>query len=209
MGNCNLNCCNCIEKKETQINHISNKKDESEIYKNRINPIKKIEFSNFVKDNKYDASFYSLDDDDKNATKRTNKTNTNKLNDTTQSISFYKDISFKYSKKIENNLFNETANKNKNDLNINVKEDKDIFIYENKKIDEFTETNNGKREFNNLKYYNTDFKKSKFSIYLNYVNNKNIDNNNQGISINHSNVFPLRYNYQKDKYISYFTEDNN
>ena len=208
MGNCKLNCCNCIEKKETQINHLSDKKPETEIYKKRMNPFKKIEFSNLVKDNKYEISFYSLDDDDKNATKRTNKTNTNKLNETSQSFIFTKDISFKYSKKNEINISQELNEKNKKDLDI--KDNKDIDFDKNNKDDDI-EIDNEKREFNNPIYYKTDCKNSKFNIYFNYMNSKNSEtgNSNQGISLNHSNVFPLRYNYQKDKYISYFTDDNN
>ena len=48
----NWNCCNCIEKKETQINQISNiRHTQNNIKKNGIIPIKTIEFSK-LKDNK-------------------------------------------------------------------------------------------------------------------------------------------------------------
>jgi hypothetical protein len=70
----NTNCCNCIEKKETQINKLSNKDSPNEIYKKRNDLIKTIEFSKILKDkdSRYEdkLSFYSLDDDEKNGTKR-------------------------------------------------------------------------------------------------------------------------------------------
>ena len=195
-----VNCCNCIEKKETQLNQISNQRcTKNSNSKNRISAIKTIEFINLkdTKKNKFEdkLSFFSLDEEEKNATKRSNKSNTNKYNETTQSYTISKDISFKYTKKDENTkYFQEIKSEDKiNDLNI-----------ENNK-DENCETIN----INNPKYYNTDCKRSNFNIYFNsYDINKIDENNSQGFTLNYSNsnCFPIKYNYRKDKYISYFTD---
>ena len=209
----NLNCCNCIEKKETQLNQLSNHEcNKNDNIKNKINPIKTIEFIKLKdnKENKYEEklSFYSLDEEDKNATKRTNKSNSNKFNETTQSYTISKDISFKYTKKDENTKYFQEINY----------EDKinDLIIGDNK--DENCETNNKnknddikdkKYQFINLKYYNTDCKRSNFNIYFNSYDIKKTDENiSQGLTLNYSNCLPIKYNYRKDKYISYFTDEN-
>ena len=200
----NWNCCNCIEKKETQINQISNiRHTQNNIKKNGIIPIKTIEFSKLKdnKESKYEEklSFYSLDEDDKNITKRTNKTNSNsnRFNETTHSYTTSKDISFKY--------INNNENKNCQDKT-NEKNNK-IEKLENKNKNEDIEEK--KNQVINPYYYHTDCKKSKFNIYFNCFDNKKIDgNNNQELSLNYSNCFPLKYNYRKDKYISYFTDEN-
>ena len=219
MGNCNLNCCRCIEKKETQLNQISTnhldtstKNDEC---KDKIVPIKIIECSKYVstqkenKDSKYEEkiSFYSLDDDDKNETKRSNKTN--KFNETTQSCTNSKDVSFIFSKKNINSRYDCSTPE------LNLKSNKNDTNKENNNFDNISEYNNEEDEeinekikpFNSYGYYSIDFKKSNFNIY--YFDNKNIeDKKTQGINIKHSNIFPYKYNYQKDKYISYFSDDN-
>ena len=40
------------------------------------------------------------------------------------------------------------------------------------------------------------------------MDNKIIDGNNNERTLNNSKIYPLKYNYQKDKYISYFSEEN-
>ena len=40
------------------------------------------------------------------------------------------------------------------------------------------------------------------------MNNKIIDGNNNKRNLNNSKIYALKYNYQKDKYISYFSEEN-
>ena len=202
----NFNCCNCIEKKETQINQLSNlRKTSNEPIQKRINLIKTIEFSKFIKDNKdiyYEekSSFISSDEEDKNATKRTNKTN-NKFNENSQSFSFLKDISLKNIKNNGNyqhgNINQDINNKNKYINNINNIND----------IDEKIEMKENKSIGKDYKLYNTDHKKSKFNIYMKSLEDKvREENYNKGMILNHSNNFPLKYNYQKNKYISYFSE---
>ena len=210
----NLNCCNCIEKKETQINSTSNHKfPTKEKYKKRITLMKTIEFSKLIKENKgnkYDEklSFYSLEEEEKNGTKRTYKSNSIKFNETaSQSYSISKDISFKYTKNNENNRYeNNFIFINNRNNEINKYKDEDI-IGDN--IDEDIKINERNSPINSTKYFNTDGKKSKFNIYINYIDNQNIINSiSQGNNLNRSEAFPLKYNYQKDKYISYFSNDN-
>ena len=210
MGNCNLNCCRCIEKKETKINQIS----IQDKYIKKVIPIKAIDRSKYIffqKDNKDSkleekVSFYSLDDDEKNETKRSNKTN--KYNETTQSFTNSKDISCNFSKKNINDKFFER------DPDLNFKNEvKDI----NNEVTYCEKTNNfnsdqnvimnDNKTMNNYGCYSMNMKKSNYNIY--YFDSKNLDDNNkQGTNLNHSHIIPCKYNYQKDKYISYFTDDN-
>ena len=208
MGNCNLNCCKCIEKKETKINQISLHNQ----YINDIIPINTKDCLKYIiiqKDNKDSkleekVSFYSLDDDEKNETKRTYK-----YNETTQSFTNSKDVSYNFSKKNINdryfdrdpeiNLKNEEKDVNKEVTNYQI--GNDINKDENEKI------SNINKKVNNYGYHSINMKKSNYNIY--YFESKNMDNNiNQGIDLNHSHIIPNKYNYQKDKYISYFTDDN-
>ena len=211
----NLNCCNCIEKKETQINQLPNKNDSrNKIYKKRIDYVQTIEFSKIIKDkdSRYEEklSFFSSEEDEKNGTKRTNRSNSNKFNETTQSYSITKDISFKYLKK------NDSSRYEKPSPNLIYKNKDNFFIIENNKDNNLDKDNIKKdikikgrnSSFNNPKYYNTDYKKSKFNIYIKCMDNKIIDGNNSEKTLNFSNIYPLKYNYQKDKYISYFSEEN-
>lgn len=208
MGNCNLNCCKCIEKKETKINQISLHKQ----YINDIIPINTKDCLKYIiiqKDNKDSkleekVSFYSLDDDEKNETKRTNK-----YNETTQSFTNSKDVSYNFSKKNINERYFDR------DPEINLKnEEKDVNkkvtnyqIINNSNKDENEKRSNINKKVNNYGCYSINMKKSNYNIY--YFESKNMDDNiNQGIDLNHSHIIPNKYNYQKDKYISYFTDDN-
>ena len=210
----NTNCCNCIEKKETQINKLSNKDSPNEIYKKRNDLIKTIEFSKILKDkdSRYEdkLSFYSLDDDEKNGTKRTYRSNSNKFNETTQSYSISKDVSFKYLKKNDSSRYENTSpdlnNKNKDNYFI-IENNNEINLNEDN-IKKDIKINERNCSINSLKYYNTDYKKSKFNIYIKYMDNKIIDGNNNEGTLRNSNIYPIKYNYQKDKYISYFSEEN-
>lgn len=208
MGNYNLNCCNCIEKKDTQFITISNNHYSSNIiYKKRKIPIKTIEFSKL--NSQRENNTYSLEEDDKYMSKRSNK-----CNEITQSNTNYKDTTIKCSiprKNYKNeNIFQDLNNDYKiGDINTksNNGETKEDFNKE-KNIDVDEKCSN----FISLRYYNTEFKKSILNIYLEHFNNKKDKNNKNGIDdsdgLNRSNKFPLKYNYQKDKYISFFTDES-
>ena len=136
----NINCCNCIEKKETQINQLSNNKYcPNEIHKKKIDLIKTIEFSKISKDkdSRYEdkLSFYSLDDEEKNGTKRTNRSNSNKFNETTQSYSMSKDVSFRYLKKNDTSRYENTSQ------DLNNKNKDNYFIIENNNENNLNEIN--------------------------------------------------------------------
>ena len=208
MGNFNLNCCKCIEKKDTQFITISNNHYSSNIiYKKRMIPIKKIEFSKL--NSQRENYTYSLEEDEKYTSKQSNK-----CNEITQSNTNCKDTSIKCSilkKNLKNeNIFQDLNNKYKiDDINTNRNngENNDIFTKE-KSINVDENCSN----FISLRYYNTEFKKSILNIYLEHFNNKKDKNSKNGMNdsdgLNRSNKFPLKYNYQKDKYISFFTDES-
>ena len=208
MGNYNLNCCNCIEKKDTQFITISNNHYSSNmIYKKRMTPIKTIEFSKL--NSKRENNTYSLEEDEKYMSKRSNK-----CNEITQSNTNCKDTTIKCSilkKTLKNeNIFQDLNNEYKfSDINTNrnIGENNDVFNKE-KSIDVDEKCSN----FISLRYYNTEFKKSILNIYLEHFNNKKDKSNknrmNNSDGLNRSNKFPLKYNYQKDKYISFFTDES-
>ena len=208
MGNCNLNCCNCIEKKDTQFITISNNHYSSNmIYKKRMIPIKTIEFSKL--NSQRENNTYSLEEDEKYMSKQSNK-----YNEITQSNTNCKDTTIKCSilrKNLKNeNIFKDLSNEYKisdNNTKRNNEENNEDFNKE-KSIDVDEKCSN----FISLRYYNTEFKRSILNIYLEHFNKKKDKNNKNGINesdaLNRSNKFPLKYNYQKDKYISIFTDES-
>ena len=217
MGNCNIDCCKCIEKKETQFNTISNHSyiTSNSIYINKLKQLNPINISKIlVHNNKKDDknNLYALEDEKSYSTK--------KYTENTYSDTNYKETSFKYSKKTTKDRF-----KSQNNRYIiipdNLKRKEKITIIKNNK---FNSENNKEEdvEINEIKsplicprYLRTNFKNSKNSIYSKYF--ENIEDCRKNLELtqkvknpqnNISNYFPIKYNYQRDKYITYFTDDN-
>ena len=208
-----MNCCKCIEKKETQLIPLTNNTlyTSNTIYRNGITPIKTIQFSKIINHNK--NTTFSLEEEDKNTSKRTYK-----YNDITQSNTNTKDISFKYTKINNQNskyesIFQDLNFKTKiNDVNL-IEQNDDKKMKNECQNEE--NVNENISSFSGNRYYNTDFKKSKFNIYFkDFDNQKFVDKIKEDKSkiddegLTQSNIFPIKYNYQKEKYISYFTGDN-
>jgi len=237
MGNCNLDCCKCIDKKETQINNLSshsNNKFKNNKYK--LNQIRPIEVSqllvlqNNTKDNINDEknSIYTLENE-KNILKE-------KYNNNTHSDTNHRDISLKYSKKGKkerffspnyryDNIFNILKSKTKEkekekDKNIKNNKYKDKENKENKDNnylckEEDVEINDSKSPNIVPRFFHTNYKRSKITMYSKYFENINeskkeldMTGRNKNTTNKISNIFPIKYNYSKDKYITYFTDEN-
>ena len=170
-------------------------------------PIKTIEFSKL--NSQRENNTYSLEEDEKYMSKQSNK-----YNEITQSNTNCKDTTIKCSilrKNLKNeNIFKDLSNEYKisdNNTKRNNEENNEDFNKE-KSIDVDEKCSN----FISLRYYNTEFKRSILNIYLEHFNKKKDKSNKNGINesdaLNRSNKFPLKYNYQKDKYISFFTDES-
>ena len=219
MGNCNIDCCKCIEKKETQFNPISNHSyiSSNTIHINKLKQLNPINLSKIliIQNSKQEDKnrLYPLEDEKNYSIK--------KYSENTYSDTNYKDISFKYSKKTTKDRFPSQNNryvvisdnlKRKEKLNsIN----KNNSLNENNK-EEDVEINEIKSPLICPRYLLTNFKNSKNnSIYSKYF--ENIEDFRKNLELtqkvknpqnNISSYFPIRYNYQRDKYITYFTDDN-
>jgi hypothetical protein len=221
METCNIECCKCIEKKDTQLNPISSKIYKSNsLNKKRIHKIRSFELSQILiiqKDNKENK-----DQENNSLITLEEKNNTliKKYNENTNSDTSYKDISFKFTKKSIKDQFYNTNNKN-NNIEISkskTKEKVNIDNFNDKKyIDEYNKEENlkiaGKKTPINVPVcLRTNFKSSKntYSKYFDKIEDskQNLDmtDNNKNRQKKISNIFPTKYN-QKDKYITYFTDD--
>ena len=75
-------------------------------------------------------------------------------------------------------------------------------------------TEEEKRSEGTFRYYNTNFKSSNVSFikYFEKIedNSKNFDmtDNSKVSQIRLTKIFPFKFNYQKDKYINYFADDD-
>ena len=213
-----MECCRYIEKKETQINQISSKPSFARnFHMNRINQTRPKQFpklliqkNNRDEENKIQKnnSIYIIEDD-KHIKRKI-------LNENTKSDTSYREMSLKFSKKNTldrsyspnmryNHLCNTLASdKNKdnqkpNEYN-NIRPNEDVVIINRKSPDI---TPRYLRNYNILKNkaYNKDLDKFEES-------SKDLDLTGNYQSYRLSNIFPIKYNYHKEKYITYFTDDN-
>ena len=226
MGNCNMDCCKSIDKRETQFIHIPNKSNTFNPQK--FNQIKPIEFSQIIftpKDN-----IENKNEENNNMIYRNEKNkNYKKYNENTNSDTNYKDITIKYSKKLikdrfynPNNRYDQNFvllksktkdNKNNNDKNLNLNNlnNKKNKNDSNKKEDAVI--NERKSPIISPRYISTNFKlaQSNYSRYFEHIEEcrKNLEMTDKGKNgqNNLSNNFPIIYN-QKNKYITFFTEDD-
>ena len=219
MGNCNMDCCKSIDKRETQFIQLSSKSNNFNPKKfNQIRPIEysQIEFSskdNIENKNEENKMIYGNE-----------KKKIKKYNENTNSDTNYKDITIKYSKKLVNDRFyspnnrydkncqllksktNENKNNNNNSLKIDNKDNNDY----NKEED--IEINEKKSPIITPRYI-TNYKtaKSTYSKYFEHIEEcrQKLEMTDKGKNRpnNISNIFPIKYN-KKKKYITFFTEDD-
>ena len=212
-----MECCRYIDKKDTQINQISNKPSFAKnLYKNRnqIKPLNLpkllIQKNNRDEENKtqQNKSIHAIEDDI--LTKR------KILNENTKSDFSPREISLKFSKKTTldrsyspNTRYEHLCDTLKSDkmrdnekLNEknNYKHDEDMVIINRKSPDIMP------RYFHN---YNTlKNKVNKKNLEKLEESSKDLDLTGNYQSYRLSSMFPIKYNYHKDKYITYFTDDN-
>ena len=227
MGNCNMDCCKCIDKKETQFIKISNLSNQSNIYnRNKLNQIRPIEISQII--------FIQKDDENKNNENKEKNTihtleeekskNQKKYNENTNSDTNYKDISFKYSKKLIKDRFYSPNKRYDNvmpdSLRSKTKEKKSNSTIKNNKKKEKKHSDEYNKEEDIVinenispilspRFLSTNFKtaKSAYSSYFEKIKDcrKKLEMTDKCKKSQNkiSNIFPVKYN-QKKKYITFF-----
>ena len=214
MGNCSycdVDCLYCIEKKETKFDFISENR-------NKINPKKEIKFNqdkpientyiSAIKKIKNDdiTSMYSLEEN--TLRKKFNESHETHLDEYNQ-----KDMS---SLQILKNKLDVENNKQ---ININIENPNNKILDVDTNIKYFEEMNKEENDDDKqsnaaLRYNNTNFKSSNVS-FLKYFekiedNSKNFDMTNNNINSKRrlTEIFPIKFNYHKDKYINYFADNS-
>ena len=210
-GYCDVDCLYCIEKKETKFDFISENR-------NKINPKKEIKFNqdkpientyiSAIKKIKNDdiTSMYSLEEN--TLRKKFNESHETHLDEYNQ-----KDMS---SLQILKNKLDVENNKQ---ININIENPNNKILDVDTNIKYFEEMNkeendDDKQSNADLRYNNTNFKSSNVS-FLKYFekiedNSKNFDMTNNNINSKRrlTEIFPIKFNYHKDKYINYFADNS-
>ena len=210
-GYCDVDCLYCIEKKETKFDFISENR-------NKINPKKEIKFNqdkpientyiSAIKKIKNDdiTSMYSLEEN--TLRKKFNESHETHLDEYNQ-----KDMS---SLQILKNKLDVENNKQ---ININIENPNNKILDVDTNIKYFEEMNKEENDVDKqsnatLRYNNTNFKSSNVS-FLKYFekiedNSKNFDMTNNNINSKRrlTEIFPIKFNYHKDKYINYFADNS-
>lgn len=210
-GYCDVDCLYCIEKKETKFDFISENR-------NKINPKKEIKFNqdkpientyiSAIKKIKNDdiTSIYSLEEN--TLRKKFNESHETHLDEYNQ-----KDMS---SLQILKNKLDVENNKQ---ININIENPNNKILDVDTNIKYFEEMNKEENDDDKqsnaaLRYNNTNFKSSNVS-FLKYFekiedNSKNFDMTNNNINSKRrlTEIFPIKFNYHKDKYINYFADNS-
>ena len=210
-GYCDADCLYCIEKKETKFDFISENR-------NKINPKKEIKFNqdkpientyiSAIKKIKNDdiTSIYSLEEN--TLRKKFNESHETHLDEYNQ-----KDMS---SLQILKNKLDVENNKQ---ININIENPNNKILDVDTNIKYFEEMNKEENDDDKqsnaaLRYNNTNFKSSNVS-FLKYFekiedNSKNFDMTNNNINSKRrlTEIFPIKFNYHKDKYINYFADNS-
>ena len=214
MGNCSycdIDCFYCIEKKETKfdfinpnINKIIPKKEPS------FSQVRQAEYT-FVSTNKRIknddiTSVFTIDDN--TLKKKFNESHESHLLGYINS----KEMSLQIQKQ---KLYTENIDKNQTNKDIH---DSNLLNFENntKYFDEINKegTEEEKKSDFTLRYNNTNINSANVS-FLKYFekiedNSKNFDMtlNDKNNKKRLSNILPIKFNYQKEKYINYFADDS-
>ena len=215
MGNCSYcdaDCLYCIEKKETKFDFINENRNKiipkNEINYNKERPVEHT-FISTIKRIKNDdiTSVYTVDEN--TLRKKFNESHATHLMDEYNQNDISSLQIIKNKSDDENNDKNNIINKeNKNDNILNIDTNIKYFEEINK------EENDDKKSNITFRYNNTNFKSSNVS-FLKYFekiedNSKNFDmtNNNMNNKRRLTEIFPIKFNYHKDKYINYFADNS-
>ena len=210
-GSCDIDCFYCIEKKETKfdfVNQITNRiipKKESIFSKERQVEYTFISTTKRIKNDDI-TSVYTLDEN--TLRKKMNESHESHLIGYNNS----KELSLHIQKNnliSDNNRQNQINEENQNSNILNIDTNIKYFEEMNKEANE-----EEKRSDNTLRYNNTNFKSANVS-FLKYFekiedNSKNFDMtaNDRNTQKRLTNIFPIKFNYQKEKYINYFADDS-
>ena len=209
-GSCEIDCLYCIEKKETKFDFI-NPKNKQIIPKNETNfsQVRQFEYTfvSTTKRVKNDdiTSVYSVDEN--TIRKKFNENNLIEYYFPKEVFSLQILNNQKIDPDINSQNLNEQENGNNNLLNFDT--NRKYFEEINKEKSE-----EDKKNDSTLRYNNTNFKSANVS-FLKYFekiedNSKNFDLtlNNKCDKKRLTTIFPIKFNYQKDKYINYFTDNS-
>ena len=209
-GSCEIDCLYCIEKKETKFDFI-NTKNKQIIPKNETNfsQVRQFEYTfvSTTKRVKNDdiTSVYSVDEN--TIRKKFNENNLIEYYFPKEVFSLQILNNQKIDPDINSQNLNEQDNGNNNLLNFDT--NRKYFEEINKEKSE-----EDKKNDSTLRYNNTNFKSANVS-FLKYFekiedNSKNFDLtlNNKCDKKRLTTIFPIKFNYQKDKYINYFTDNS-
>ena len=214
MGNCSycdIDCFYCIEKKETKfdfinpnINKIIPKKEPS------FSQVRQAEYT-FVSANKRIknddiTSVFTIDDN--TLKKKFNESHESHLLGYINS----KEMSLQIQKQ---KLYTENIDKNQTNKDIH---DSNLLNFETntKYFDEINKegTEEEKKSDFTLRYNNTNFKSTNVS-FLKYFEKIEDNSKNFDLTVNDknnpkrlTNIFPIKFNYEKEKYINYFADDS-
>ena len=210
-GNCDLDCFYCIEKKETKFDILAKNNNRIIPKKDAIlSQVRQAEYI-LVSGNKIIkkddiTSVFTIDEN--TFRKKFNEISETHLMGNNNS----KDISQQITKRkliIDNNEQNQNNQDNQNSNILNLDTNAKYFDEINKEA-----VNEEKKSESTLRYNNTNFKSANVS-FLKYFekiedNSKNfemtaIDKNTQRRL---TNIFPIKFNYEKEKYINYFADDS-
>ena len=210
-GNCDLDCFYCIEKKETKFDILAKNNNRIIPKKDAIlSQVRQAEYrlvsGNKIIKNDDITSVFTIDEN--TFRKKFNEISETHLMGNNNS----KDISQQITKRkliIDNNEQNQNNQDNQNSNILNLDTNAKYFDEINKEA-----VNEEKKSESTLRYNNTNFKTANVS-FLKYFekiedNSKNfemtaIDKNTQRRL---TNIFPIKFNYEKEKYINYFADDS-
>ena len=209
-GYCDVDCFYCIEKKETKFDFINSNNNKTIPKKETIlNQVRQFEYTfvSNIKRTKNDdiTSVFTIDEN--SLRKKFNGDHESHL----YGYDNIKEISFQIHQQkldIDNNQIQTNRDyQNSNILNIDT--NTKYFEEMNKEgLDEEKKSNF------TLRYNNTNFKSTNVS-FLKYFekiedNSKNFDStvNDKNNQKRLTNIFPIKFNYEKEKYINYFADDS-
>ena len=210
-GSCEMDCLYCIERKETKFDFI-NQKINQIIPKNETNfsQVRQFEYTfvSATKKVKNDDITSVFTVDENTMRKKFNENNENNLIDY-----YYPKEMFSLqilNKKLDSDVNSQNINEQENVNNLlNLDTNRKYFEEINKEKSEEDMKNNS-----TLRYNNTNFKSANVS-FLKYFekiedNSKNFDFtlNNKDAKQRLTTIFPIKFNYHKDKYINYFTDNS-
>ena len=209
-----MECCRYIDKKETQINQISNKSSFAKNFYQNSNQIKPSNLPKLlIQKNNRDEESKDQQNNSIHVIEDDIHTKRKILNENTKSDFSYREISLKFSKKTTldrsyspNTRYEHLCDTLKSDK---IRDNEKLNEKNNYRPDEDMVVINRKSPDIMPRYFHN------YNTLKNKTNKKNLEESSKDLdltgnyqSFRLSNMLPIKYNYHKDKYITYFTDDN-